>query len=92
MTEWAGLSDMYVLIRSEYRYYLDIILSRYVSRAPRLGWKHRATLCRVVFTRITAVIYVDWELPDKFRGKGRPLVGRKSLIDDGRRRFRWGSR
>ena len=74
MTEWAGLSDMYVLIRSEYRYYLDIILSRYVSRAPRLRWKHRATLvsrCHaVVLTRITAVIYVDWELPDKFRGKG----------------------
>ncbi len=69
MTKEAGLSDMYVLIRSDCRYYLGI-LSRYVSRAPRLRWKHRATLCRVVFTRITAVIYVDWELPDKFRGKG----------------------
>ena len=32
----------------------------------------RVALC----TRITAVIYVDWELPDKFRGKeGRWSVG-----------------
>ena len=41
-----------------------------------------------VLIRIAAVIYVEWELPDKFRGK----EGRDSLIDDGRRRFRWGSR
>ena len=36
MTKWAGLSDMYVLIRSDYRYYLGI---HYLATYPVLhGW------------------------------------------------------
>jgi hypothetical protein len=55
--------------------------------------EHRATARAAVLIRIAAVIYVEWELPDRFRGKeGHDRQERKSLIDDGRRRFRWGSR
>jgi len=55
--------------------------------------EQRATARAAVLIRITAVIYVEWELPDRFRGKeGHDRQERKSLIDDGRRRFRWGSR
>ena len=76
MTKWTGLSDMCVLIRSDYRYYLGII---YLATYPVLHvWDGNTARrsCRVVLTRITAVIYVDWELPDKFRGKeGRWSVG-----------------
>ena len=44
-----------------------------------------------VLIRIAAVIYVEWELPDECRGKeGHDRQERKSLIDDGGRRFRWG--
>ena len=91
MTEWAGSSDMYVLIRSDCRYYLGIY---YALRIPCFTVEMetprdaRVALCWYVLRLFTLI----GELPDKFRGKGRPLVGRKSLIDDGRRRFRWGSR
>jgi len=45
-----------------------------------------------VLIRIAAVIYVEWELPDEFRGKeGHDRQERKSLIDDGRRSFPMGS-
>ena len=55
--------------------------------------EQRATARAAVLIRIAAVIYVEWELPDRFRGKeGHDRQERKSLIDDGRRRFRWGSR
>jgi hypothetical protein len=51
----------------------------YLATYPVLhGWDGNTARrsCRVVLTRITAVIYVDWELPDKFRGKeGRWSVG-----------------
>ncbi len=60
--------------------------------------EHRATARAAVLVRIAAVIsviYVEWGLPDKFRGKeghkeGHDRQERKSLIDDGRRRFRCG--
>jgi hypothetical protein len=58
-----------------------------------VSMEQRATARAAVLIRITAVIYVEWELPDRFRGKeGHDRQERKSLIDDGRRRFRWGSR
>ena len=82
----------YVLIRSELsllsRHYLitlRIPCSTVEMETPRDA---RVALCWYVLRLFTLI----GELPDKFRGKGRPLVGRKSLIDDGRRRFRWGSR
>ena len=44
-----------------------------------------------VLIRIAAVIYVEWELPDECRGQeGHDRQERQSLIDEGRRRFRWG--
>ncbi len=77
MTKWAGSNGMYVFIRSDYAV---ISARRYVacymlSHTPCLRWKHRATLvprcCHgvTVLIRIKAVRHVDWEIPDKFRGK-----------------------
>jgi hypothetical protein len=45
----------------------------YLATYPVLhGWDGNTARCscRVVLVRITAVMYVVWELPDKFRGKG----------------------
>ena len=76
MTKWAGLSDMYVLIRSDCRYYLGIY---YLATYPVLhGWDGNTARrsCRGMLIRSKAVIYVDWELPDKFRGEeGRWSIG-----------------